>query len=101
NGFDADQARYRNIVGNRISATHGRMPDGSIYRAHSFTDATMDLPFDRDYDSSQATNLSPDRKRGTIARMARWDRWITDSGWYWQLYNAEAGNESNLVGIFA
>ena len=36
-----------------------------------------------------------------IRRMAVWDPWVFDSGWYWQLYNSKAGPDSNLLGIFA
>src|ERR1022692_4358553 len=36
-----------------------------------------------------------------IRRMAVWDPWVYDSGWYWQLYNTKARPDANLFGIFA
>jgi hypothetical protein len=36
-----------------------------------------------------------------LRRMAVWDPWVYDSGWYWQLYNSKAGPDANLLGIFA
>jgi hypothetical protein len=33
--------------------------------------------------------------------MATWNPWVVDSGWYWQLFNRDAPDSANLVGIFA
>jgi len=80
-------ARYRGH--HSSSKERGYEPDGQIYRAahnRGGLDAQVDLTFaaPRDY-----------------GRVARWDPWITDCGWYWQLFNDEAGPESPLVGAFA
>jgi len=58
-------------------------------------DAFRDLPYDKAAPSSY-TSTAP-----YIRRMAVWDPWVYDSGWYWQLYRAGAGGDSNLLGIFA
>ena len=80
-------ARYR---GHHSSSKDGGYePDGQVYRmshARPALDAQVDLTFagPRDY-----------------GRVARWDPWITDCGWYWQMFDDKAGPEGNLVGAFA
>jgi hypothetical protein len=80
-------ARYRGH--HASSKAGGYEPDGQVYRQwhqRPSLDAQVDLTF-----------AGP---RG-YGRVARWDPWITDCGWYWQLFDDKAGPESNLVGAFA
>ena len=86
-GLQPDQARYRGH--HSTSIENGREPDGRQYRPwheRPEMDALRDLRY--------ATASS-------FPRLAVWDPWVYDSGWYWQLYNANAGPEANLLGIFA
>ena len=85
-GLDPDQARYRGH--HSTSVANGRQPDGSQYLPSHMRpqmDATRELDFH-----------SP-----AFHRMAVWDPWVYDSGWYWQLYNSRAPAAANLLGIFA
>jgi len=96
-GVAPDQARYRGHHSSRKE--FGVEKDGRQYRAwheRAGMDALMDLRFDRDYASSYKSDLG-----GSICRMALWNPWVTDSGWYWQLYDKDAPDAANLVGIFA
>lgn len=40
-------------------------------------------------------------RRTDYAPMTAWDRWILNSGMYWQMFDEAGGPESPLVGIFA
>ena len=88
--FDAvhpTQARYRGHHSDSKSA--GYEPDGQVYRmshARPALDAQVDLTY------------SGPRSYG---RVARWDPWIFNTGWYWQMFDDAAGPEGNLVGVFA
>ena len=80
-------ARYRGH--HASSKDRGYEPDGQVYRAwhqRPSLDAQVDLTF-----------AAP----RTYGRVARWDPWITDCGWYWQMFNDAAGPESPVVGAFA
>jgi hypothetical protein len=95
-GLDPDQARYRGHHSTKL--VNGRKADGTIYNmSHERPeqDAIRDLRFDPPAPSSYSYT-DP-----YIRRMAVWDPWVFDSGWYWQLYNASAGAGANLFGIFA
>lgn len=87
NGLLPNQARYRGH--HSTSVTNGYEATGIQYRnsdSRPSMDAFVDLRFD-----------APKEFR----RLAVWDPWIFDSGWYWQLYNTSAPTNSNLLGIFA
>ena len=95
-GLNPDQARYRGH--HATSMDHGRTADGAVYGASGEPfreDAIRDLRFDPPAPSSY-TYTDP-----YIRRMAVWDPWVFDSGWYWQLYDHAAGPTANLIGIFA
>ena len=87
NAVQPTHARYR---GHHASSKgRGYEPDGQTYRQwhqRPSLDAQVDLTYGgpRDY-----------------GRVARWDPWITDCGWYWQMFDDQAGPEGNLVGAFA
>lgn len=80
-------ARYRGHHSDSKAA--GYEPDGQVYRAWHMRpslDAQVDLTF------------SEPRSYGKIAR---WDPWITNSGWYWQMFDDKAWPETNFIGAFA
>ena len=95
-GLEPDQARYRGH--HSTSAANGREADGRQYRmSHerpqmdAFRDLQYRTPAPSDYNSTPPN----------IRRMAVWDPWVYDSGWYWTLYNTKAPPAANLLGIFA
>lgn len=95
-GLDPDQARYRGH--HSTSVQNGYEPDGRQYRLgheRPSMDAFRDLQYQTAAPSSY-TSTAP-----YVRRMAVWDPWVFDSGWYWQLYNSKAGPDLNLLGIFA
>lgn len=87
-GLSPTHGRYRGHHSNSVESGYG--PDGRPYQQLNEQglrlDATVDLQYEvrRDY-----------------RNLAVWDPWAYDSGWYWQFYNASAGPEANLLGIFA
>ncbi len=89
-------ARYR---GHHSSAPEaGYEPGGGVYRAsheRPGLDAQVDFKYDKARSSGYVT--TPDTWRW----MCVWDPWCFDSGWYWQAYDANADEKSNLLGIFA
>jgi len=98
-GLEPDQARYRGHHSRK--AEHGRNAKGQVYRRayeNRRMDAFFDLPYDRAYRSWYRTDFG---KRPTIRRVAVWDPWVYDSGWYWQAYNKAAGAKANVLGLFA
>ena len=86
-GLEPTQARYRGH--NATSPALGHAPDGRVYR-NWHEQGTFDALVDLQYAKPQS-----------FRRMAVWDPWVFDSGWYWQLCNEKAGDSSNLLGIFA
>ena len=99
-GLAPDQAQYQGH--HSTDPKLGHMPDGSLYLANHLRkhyrgepDATVDLQYLRPQTPSY---VSSDQTWGFLAV---WNPWIVDSGWYWQLYNRSAGQDSNLVSIFA
>jgi len=95
-GLDPDQARYRGH--HSTSIQNGHEPDGRQYRLgheRPAMDAFRDLQYQTAAPSAY-TSTAP-----YIRRMAVWDPWVYDSGWYWQLYNSKAAPDANLLGIFA
>jgi hypothetical protein len=89
-------ARYR---GHHASQKEcGYEPDGQTYRpVHARP--PMDAQVDLNYGSPKSFSYTggPANWR----RIAAWDPWAVDTGWYWQMYNARAGNDGALLGIFA
>lgn len=95
-GLAPDQARYRGH--HATSPENGREADGRQYRPwneRAEMDAFRDLQYGAPAPSSY-NSTAPN-----ISRMAVWDPWVYDSGWYWMLYNQRAAADANLVGIFA
>lgn len=82
-----NQARYQGH--HSTSKQAGYEQDGQQYRMwHNRTncDAFVDLQYQTAWEPRF---------------LARWDPWIYDSGWYWQLYNTRDPDSGPLVGIFA
>jgi hypothetical protein len=95
-GLMPNQARY--CGHHSTNVRFGREPDGTVYqpsRRAVEPDAIVDLQYEHPQIPSYLTS------RNTCRFMAVWDPWIFDGGWYWQLYNASASEDSNLVSIFA
>ena len=95
-GLEPDQARYRGH--HATSVENGREPDGRQYRQWNER-PPMDAIRDLQYRTPAPSDYNGDPPN--IRRMAVWDPWVYDSGWYWQLYNAKAASQANLLGIFA
>jgi hypothetical protein len=95
-GLEPDQARYRGHHSGSIA--NGREPDGRQYRQWHERPA-MDAFRDLQYRTPAPSSYNSDPPN--IRRMAVWDPWVYDSGWYWQLYNSKAAPHANLLGIFA
>jgi hypothetical protein len=92
-GLWPDRARYRGH--HATTAEKGREPDGRRYRANHerpAMDAEVDLP---------RPGSPPGRADTFIGRLAVWDPWIADGGWYWQLYDSRGGPGANVLGVFA
>ncbi len=81
-----DQARYQ---GHHSSSERaGYEQDGRQYRMWH-TRRNCDAFVDFQYDTPWETRF-----------LARWDPWIYDSGWYWQMYNSHDAETGPLFGIF-
>ncbi len=87
-GLRPSQARYRGHTATSKQA--GYQADGQQYRFGTSDPRQLDAFVDLSYST-----------RRVYPRMAIWDPYIRDSGWYWQLYDQTASPEANLFGIFA
>jgi hypothetical protein len=90
-GLKPDTGRYR---GHRArSVQRGRLPSGERLQRglKQATDAFVDL-----------TYPEPDAERATAywPLLTQWNPWARDTGWYWLLYNAQASDAANVVGMF-
>ena len=74
----------------------GYEPDGQVYRM-THSRPPMDAQVDLDYPQTPA-GAKPE---ANWRRMALWDPWCFDTGWYWQLFNRDAGESAPHIGIFA
>lgn len=82
-----NQARYQGHHSSSKQA--GYEQDGRQYRmwhARQNCDAFVDFQHDTPWETRF---------------LARWDPWIYDSGWYWQMYNSHDSETGPLFGIFA
>jgi hypothetical protein len=94
-GLHPSNARYRGASAREKK--YGYEPDGQALRTRPTRpelDAQVDLRYDR---AMTSRFMSTD---SSWHWMAVWDRWATDTGWYWQLYDAKAADTANLIGIF-
>ncbi|MBM3495473.1 MAG: hypothetical protein FJX72_14300, partial [Armatimonadetes bacterium] len=95
-GVRPTQLRYCGSIA--TEPRYGRIEDGSVYPvAHSRPgmDAIVDLDYAKPVEVGYQTG---DGMRGW---MRLWDFWARDTGWYWQMYDADGKPDSNLMGIFA
>ncbi len=93
-------------VGYEVKLSDGVSPDKGRYEGHRSTsiangydinasqyqkgtdpgwNATVDLTFDQ---------------RREFNLLARWDPWVVNSGWHWQMYDSSEPGEPNVFGIF-
>ncbi|MHB9132054.1 MAG: Ig-like domain-containing protein [Armatimonadota bacterium] len=77
---------YQDALGNYLPEGQGNQ----ITYPQSHTRPAMDAYVDLQYSTTKA-----------FRRMAVWDPWIYNSGWYWQLYDHTAGTGANFAGTFA
>lgn len=95
-GLEPTNGRYRGHSSN--AKEYGYEADGRVYRPVNQrppSDAFVDLQYDRPQRSDMFS--TPE----SWARMVVWSPWWAGSGQYWMLYNREAPETANLVGIFA
>ncbi len=95
-GLRPTNARYR---GHHASAKEfGYEADGRVYRmAHERP--AMDAFVDLQYQQPQLSAFSSSPK--SWARMTVWNPWGIGTGQYWMLYNKDATDTANMLGIFA
>ena len=94
-GIEPTQGRYRGH--HATSRENGYQPDGKVYgmaHARAAMDAQVDFTFENPKRAGYTGN-------GTWRQMAVWDPWVFDSGWYWQVFDGDAGAGANMAGIFA
>lgn len=90
------RARFRGH--NTTDPRFGRTVEGERYRpAH--TRKPQDAIYDLSYEESHRSHFRTGP--GRIGAVAHWNPWASNTGWYWQFFNPEAGPSSPLVGLFA
>ncbi len=84
-GLSPDKARY--IGHHSSSMANGYDVSNNIYVKNDLTGyhATVDLAFDQ---------------RKDYPLTARWNPFVVNSGWHWQLYNSSAPGTANTFGVF-
>ncbi len=95
-GLQPTTARYRGHSAKKKE--YGAEPDGQVLRpghARRPVDATVELRYDKPMRPSYT------RTDTSWAPLSVWDRWAGNTGWYWQLLDAQAPAQANLVGFFA
>jgi hypothetical protein len=95
-GLYPDQARYQGH--HSTSAEYGYEIDGQKYR-NLHERINMEAFVDLDYDKSKVSDYYS--SENTWRRMAVWDPWVYDSGWYWLMYDKLTSPLNNIFGIFA
>ena len=92
-GVQPNQARYRGH--SSPGPQYGYTPDGTPYAGMAKgQDAFVDLQYER----PQMPGMFSDPNHWSL--MVVWNIWWAGSGPYWQMYNKEAPETANLVGIF-
>jgi hypothetical protein len=97
-GVRPTQLRY--CGHNSSDPKYGRIEDGSKYppaHARPGMDAIVDLNYSKPVEVGYRT----DEGDGIRQWMRLWDPWASNTGWYWQMYDAGGKPDSNLAGIFA
>ncbi|MHB9025188.1 MAG: hypothetical protein ACYC7E_13620 [Armatimonadota bacterium] len=94
-GLQPTTGRYRGHHASTPEYGHG--PDGAVWGTNlgPSNNAETVLRYDRP--------MRSDFRRGAEVwgRMAVWDPWVFDSGWWWQVYDDKAPATGNVLGIFA
>lgn len=92
-GVQPNQARYRGH--SCPDPKYGYTPDGKPYAGmQNGHDAFVDIAYDRP--CGPGMFAGPD----TWPLMVVWSMWWSCSGPYWQIYNKDAPDSANLIGIF-
>jgi hypothetical protein len=94
-GLAPTQGRYSGHAA--TEARFGHLPDGAAFPAdkkHGETEAIVDLQYNHPQLPCYLTNDT------SWQIMAPWNPWITNSGWYWELYDAANISNGNLIGVF-
>jgi hypothetical protein len=96
-----NQLRYRGH--HATQAEFGREADGRTYRPtherNADSDAVRDVPQDKPVYGSYTTGDYGNAQ--AIKRVLPFDRWASNGGWYWLLYNAQAAATAPVVGFYA
>ncbi len=93
-------------VGYELRVSGGLSPDQGMYQGHFASSATDGYDINGDvYVRGENTgwNARVDLAyagRKDFPMLARWNPWIVNSGWHWQLYDSAAGPGGNVFGIF-
>lgn len=96
-GLRPSRARYSGH--HATKPEYGREPDGGVYRPWHNRSAPFDALVDLSYERPMPSTAR--RSDTSWGRMAVWNPWIYDSGWYWQVFDAQGPAAANLLGIFA
>ena len=95
-----DHARYRGH--DSTSVENGWDMNGNQYPPsdqRGEEDATRALQYNMPGYSSYFSGY--DKGNQYLKRMATWDPWASDTGWYYMLYNEQAGSSAPVLGTFA
>lgn len=93
-------------VGYELPVSNGLLPDRGRYLGHHSTsvadgyDVNGNIYNRLDKTGWQATVDLQFAQRKNYNLLARWNPWIENGGWHWQLYNDAAGPSANTFGIF-
>jgi hypothetical protein len=93
-------------VGFAMKVSNALSPDKGRYEGHNATSVANGYDiFGQTYNKGERTgwqatvDLGFSQKK-TFEPLARWNPWVSNSGWHWQLYNSTASPTANIFGIF-
>jgi len=93
-------------VGYSLVVSQGLHPDRGRYQGHRSTSLENGYdPLGHVYDNQgkegwHATVNLQFQERKDFDPLARWNPWVENSGWHWQLYREDAPSEGKVFGIF-
>ncbi|MEY3050574.1 MAG: hypothetical protein RLY31_359 [Bacteroidota bacterium] len=93
-------------VGYELRVSGGLSPDRGMYQGHYATTAADGYDLNGQvYARGENTGWNARVNLGYSGRkdypmLARWNPWVVNSGWHWQLYDSDAGAGGNVFGIF-
>lgn len=97
--FDAIQPTHARFRGHQSTDKRwGYGPDGEALKpAHAR--GPMEAQVDVTFDQMREPNYNASEK--TWPMLWSWNPWSVNSGWTWQAFNQQAGDNANIVGFFA